>query len=80
MDPLDHLGRQDGGQLVGHPAGKLAPRVRVGHVAQGAGGPAEGRHQEPCHDYDGQCQRVLGGQTWSPVRWDTPLINPFWFG
>ena len=27
VDPLDHLGRQYGGQLVGDPAGQLAPRV-----------------------------------------------------
>ena len=62
VDPLDHLWRQDGGQLVGNPAGQLAPRVRVGHIAQGAGGPAQGRHQEPCHDGDGQCQDTgVGG-------------------
>ena len=56
MDPLDHLGGQDGGQFVGHPAGQLAPRVRVGHVAQGAGGPAEGRHQEPWQGGDNQSE------------------------
>ena len=48
MDPLDHLGGQDGGQLIGHPGRELTSWVGVRHIAQGAGGPAQGSDQEPC--------------------------------
>ena len=58
MDPLDHLGGQDGGELVGDPGGQLPPWVRVGHVAQGAGAPAQGRHQEPCQGGDDQSEET----------------------
>lgn len=78
MDPLDHLGGQDGGELVGDPGGQLTPRVRVGHIAQCAGAPTQGRDQEPCQGGDNQSEGELRQE--SPVRWDTPLMNPFWFG